>query len=117
MMVAFDVVALYPSLETGESAKICGQQVEKSTLEIENHDYQEMLTYIRLNQDKVENLGELQNFLPVRAFKFGRQPGMRNQMKGPPNQKDLKEGESKWIHVAPQSARDSEERFWGKWWR
>ena len=82
--------------------------MEESTLEIENADYQEMLTYIRLNRDKLGDIGELENLIPVRAFKFGRQPGMRNQMK------DLKEGESKWIHVAPPVSRRLRRKILGK---
>ena len=97
-MVASDVVALYPSLETRQTARICGEMVEKSTLQFQNLDYREMLLYIRLNKDKVTGLGELENFLPRRAFKFGRAPGMKNTMRGPHHQRDVKEEEAKWIH-------------------
>ena len=47
IMVATDVVALFPSLGIEETARVCGQVVEASELEIENVDYTEMLLDLR----------------------------------------------------------------------
>ena len=59
-------------------------------------------------------MGEITNFLPQRVYKFGREPRMKNQMKGPRTQKDFKEGEQKWIHVAPPRSSRLRRKILGK---
>ena len=83
-------------------------------LELENIDYQECLTYICLNTDKVSDLGEIANFLPVRAFKYRRTPGMKEQIKGPHHQKAVKEEEQKWVHQSPPVSRRLKRKILGK---
>ena len=77
MMIASDVVALFPSMRARETAQICSEMVERSDLEFGMLDYQEMLLYIRLNRDKVSKLGYLEHYLPVRSKTGGRSPGMK----------------------------------------
>ena len=101
-MVATDVVALFPSMRAEETARVCGQMIENSELLVENLDYTEMLLYIRLNKEKVKNLGQVEHFLPVRSRGGGREPSMRNdQIKGPWHQKDILEEKRLWIHKDP----------------
>ena len=102
MMVATDVVALFPSLGIDETARVCGLMAETSDLEIENIDYTEMLLYLRLNQDLAGDMGTLANFLPVRRHKGGGGPTMRcDQVKGPWHQEDLDREKLQWIHKPP----------------
>ena len=102
VMVATDVVALFPSLDIEETSRICGQMAEWSDLEIEGVDYTEMLLYIRLNQEHAGDLGYLANFLPVRRSKGGTGPTMRNtQIKGPWHQEELEKEKLLWIHKSP----------------
>ena len=79
-IVGSDVEALFPSLEKGESAKICKEMVTNSTLEFRNIDVQEMLLYIRLNMEHATDLGVVRSFLPQRAKKFGKDPGMTSPL-------------------------------------
>ena len=102
IMVATDVVALFPSLGIDETARICGQVAEASNLEIDNVDYTEMLLYLRLNEDKAGDLGFLVNFLPTRKSKGGGGPTMRSeQIKGPWHQEDIEKEKLQWIHKPP----------------
>ena len=89
MMVASDVCALFPSMNKEETSIVCGMMMETSDIEVENVDYKEVLLYLRMNQTEVD-LEDLEGFLPVRRFKMGGAPGMKNdQVKGPHRQKDI----------------------------
>ena len=59
-MIASDVVALFPSMQVNNTARICGKMVRKTELSIEDLDVTEMLLYLRLNQDLVTNLKEVE---------------------------------------------------------
>ena len=54
--------------------------VIQSTLEFQDIDIQEMLLYIRLNQDQATDLGVVKSFLPTRAKHFGKDPGMTSTL-------------------------------------
>ena len=75
-MVASDVVALFPSMKVKNTAKICAEMVKQTELEFEDLDICEMLLYIRMNQEKVSNLQEVEPWLPTRAKKGGVAPGL-----------------------------------------
>ena len=99
MMISSDVCALFPSMNRDETARVCSQMMEKSTLEVQNIDYREMLLYLRLNEDKVTNMGNLVNLLPVRKFEKGRKPGMTNEwITGPHKQSEIPGEKLIWIH-------------------
>ena len=102
MMIASDVVALFPSLRAEETAQICGQMVEMSELQLDNLDYTEMLLYIQLNRHRIQKLGYIENFLPVRKRKGGKDPSMRSeQIKGPWRQTEIDGDKLFWIHKDP----------------
>ena len=102
IMVATDVVALFPSLGIDEMARVCGLMAERSALEIEGVDYCEMLLYIRLNEEQAGDLGNLVNFLPTRKSRQGSGPTMRNsQVKGPWHQEALDNEKLLWVHKPP----------------
>ena len=102
MMIASDVVALFPSMKAEETAYICGQMIERSELQVNNLDYTEMLLYIQLNRSKVRKLSYIENFLPVRKRKGGKEPSMKNdQIRGPWRQTEVEEDKLFWIHREP----------------
>ena len=51
VMVSLDVVALYPSLESGETSSICAYMVAQSGLWLEAIDWEEAALYIVLTTD------------------------------------------------------------------
>ena len=102
MMVASDVVALFPSMDPRETGRICGEMVELSEISFENLDYTEMLLYIQLNREKVASLKGVEPFLPRRRKQGGKAPGMSNdQVKGPWHQNEVDPEKLLWIHKAP----------------
>ena len=98
-MIASDVVALFPIMEAGETARVCAEMVETSELEFEDLDLQEMLLYIKLNADRATNIGSLQSLLPRRAKMRGGHPTMRNrQVRAPSHQNKIEEDKLICIH-------------------
>ena len=98
-MIASDVVALFPIMEAGETARVCAEMVETSELEFEDLDLQEMLLYIKLNADRATNIGSLQSLLPRRAKMRGGHPTMRNrQVRAPSYQNKIEEDKLICIH-------------------
>ena len=57
-MVATDVSALFPSRTDVEAGRAARRAIEESNLEFDE-DYDEMLLYIKLNQDKSEHTNKL----------------------------------------------------------
>ena len=84
-MIASDVVALFPSMKVKTTARICAEMIVQSETDFQELDLQEMLLYIRMNQDMVSDLRQVQPYLPQRRKKGGKcAPGMTNtQIEGP----------------------------------
>ena len=74
-----DVEALYPALDIEETARICAERVQNSTLEFDGVDYVWALKYIAMNLTKEEApRSKLWRLLPVRRSKTGRRPGINS---------------------------------------
>ena len=74
-----DVEALYPALDIEETARICAERVQNSTLEFNGVDYVWALKYIAMNLTKEEApRSKLWRLLPVRRSKTGRRPGINS---------------------------------------
>ena len=113
-MLASDVSALFPSMNKEETARVCAVMIEKSDLMIEEVDYTEILLYLRMNQNKVD-LGDLENLLPVRRYKGGNAPGMKNsQIKGPHKQTEIPKEKLLWHHKDIPLSKESKKRILAK---
>ena len=85
-----DVEALYPALNIEESARICAERVQNSTLEFDGVDYVWALKYIAMNITKEEApRNKLWRLLPVRRSKKGIRPGI--------NSMEEEEKHTKWV--------------------
>ena len=69
--IASHVVALFPSLDTKETARVCAEMVQNSNIECNNIDYNEMLLYIKLNLPKCSGVALVMGFLPQRKYYMG----------------------------------------------
>ena len=104
-LVATDVEALFPSLEAGETGRICKQMIRDGELKLEGINWQEALLYLHLNQGYLdrEDLAELEPYLPVRKRK-GKEPQMTGpRVRGAKKVGELSEKEEQWTHRPPPS--------------
>ena len=66
-LIATDNKALYPSLERRETTKIIRNMIEKTEINIENIDLDEILVYLKINENELRvqgSLNEIAPFLP-----------------------------------------------------
>ena len=84
VLIGYDAVALFPSLQSVRTGQIARNQVEKSEIIIEGADYMEMCRYAVVNRDKITGeLGSLERLLPRRRKSGWKVPGMQNpEIKG-----------------------------------
>ena len=77
-LIGFDVNALYPSLDWGNTEKVIRQSIIESGIEWDNLDIMEGCRYIALNWDANKcRQSSLARILPVRRAKTGVRPGLR----------------------------------------
>ena len=77
-VIGFDVDALYPSLDWGNTGKVIKDSIMNSNIEWEDIDIMEGCRYIALNWDGDKcRTSSLRRVLPVRRFKTGVRPGLR----------------------------------------
>ena len=75
-LVGSDVVALFPSITAAKSARIVREEIQRSKLKFEGIDHEKALTYIAINRELIENIEELEEFIPKRKSKNGTTPSM-----------------------------------------
>ena len=103
-LIATDVEALFPSLEAGESGRICKEVIENGDLDFEEIDLPEALLYLRMNRTLLDkqDLEQLEDYLPVRKFQGGKEPGMTGgRVRGPNKVGQVQEKDEKWEHKCP----------------
>ena len=61
----YDVVGLFPSLESQNTGRIIRNAVLKSDLEVMGFSWQQAARYIALNRQYTDQLGPLEHLLPV----------------------------------------------------
>ena len=73
---SMDVEALYPSIEVNRSARLVGEMVSESNIEIENVDYDTAVRFIASNssQSDIVRWG-MSEYVPRRKHKTGCRPG------------------------------------------
>ena len=76
MAASLDVKALYPSLDQEESARIVGEFVERSVVDVSGVDWEAAQIMVASNwtEERVKLEG-VRALLPVRRWKFGARPG------------------------------------------
>ena len=80
IMIASDVVALFPSMLSENTGKIVRYEVEESEIETEGFDFKEVSRYVFINRRLTGDLGQLWRLLPRRRKTGGRcEPGMKNK--------------------------------------
>ena len=78
LCVGYDVVTLYPDMDTDEAVRGIHEAVMNSPVSFENVDYLECTIYISLNWDQKKcNESELRRVLPVRRGKRGVRPWVK----------------------------------------
>ena len=78
LCVGYDVVTLYPDMDTDEAVRGIHEAVMNSPVSFENVDYLECTIYIALNWDQKKcNESELRRVLPVRRGKRGVRPWVK----------------------------------------
>ena len=79
---ATDVEALFPSLDSRESARICCNTIQESNMIIENLNLEEALLYLTVNEEECLDCNDLDDFRinrPIRNTTHGGRPGMRSE--------------------------------------
>ena len=79
--IASDVVALFPSLDTKETVRVCAEMLQNSNIECNNIDYNDMLLCIKLNLPKCSGVALLMGFLPQRKYEMGDENASKNLYK------------------------------------
>ena len=93
VLASMDVVALYPSIDQKEAARIVRRTFEDSSLQVDNVDYRKASLYLALTvpQEEIESEG-LTNLVPKRKVNRGRKPSIRTSiMSGPLPREDRRD--------------------------
>ena len=90
---------MFPSLLKKECGIWIRNLILESNLTLENIDSTEMLLYVSLNRETVEDIGVLENFLPTRVRESPNEIGMSNcHVKGPKHQSEIETSKLFWKH-------------------
>ena len=75
-LVGSDVVALYPSIKAENTARIVEKMIRKSEIKFEGFDTKKARAYLRINENDIEDIKNIEHLLPSRISKNGITPTM-----------------------------------------